>query len=360
MNFIMQNIAFGVSFVSFLFACHLSVARSSAHATSALLAAFFFILAAQMGLLTLTLEVGRDHWWVFLRPTLAMTVGPIAWLYFSSAANREFEIRFQHGLHFLPAIAICIELIFNKILVDIDYAIIASYAAYSLALFWQSRPGSKQFGHLRDGARLVQRWLVVGASLLALSAVSELAIVVDIYRGRDIGQSPALLAILLIDFVLVAYVLLAALRQPAAFEWMYELREKTFARRPGTYPEAEYLQCIKRLDKLIEEEQIHTQDGITVRVVAKKIGVPARLLSEAINREYGEGYSRFMNRRRVEVAQDLLRNHANLPMADVMFDAGFRTKSSFNKEFRAVTGETPSGFRQRMQARAPQREKDRS
>ncbi len=279
-----------------------------------------------------------------------MTIGPVAWLYFSSSANPEFKFRFWHGLHFLPAIAIGIELISNTVVVDIDTAIIASYAAYSLALFWQARLGVTQFSHLRRGASLVHLWLVVGAAILALSAISELAIAADIQRGRAISQSPALLGVLIIDFVLVAYVLLAALRQPAAFEWMFTLTEKTFARSPGTYREDEYQQCIERLNALIERERIHIQEGITVRVVARRIGVPARLLSEAINRTYGESYSRFMNRRRVEVAQQLLRDHANLPMIDVMFDSGFRTKSSFNKEFRAVTGETPSGFRKQVYA----------
>lgn len=350
MNFIMQNITFAVSFASLLFACHLSVARSSTHAASTLLAAFFFLLSAQMGLLTLSLEVGRDQWWAFLRPTIAMTIGPVAWLYFSSAANPEFKIRFRHGLHFLPAIAIGLELVSNIVIVDIDTAIIASYAAYSLALFWQARLGASRFSHLRNGASLVHLWLVVGAAILALSAISEIAIAADIQRGRAISQSPALLGVLIIDFVLVAYVLLAALRQPAAFEWMFTLREKTLSQSPGTYREDEYQQCIGQLNALIQRERIHTQEGITVRVVARKIGVPARLLSEAINRIYGESYSRFMNRRRVEVAQQLLRDHANLPMIDVMFDSGFRTKSSFNREFRAVTGETPSSFRKQVYA----------
>lgn len=348
MNFIMQNIAVAVSFASFLFACHLSVARSSSHAASALLAAFFFLLSAQMGLLTLTLEIGRDQWWAFLRPTIAMTIGPVAWLYFSSAVDPDFKIRIRHGLHFLPAIAIGLELISNTVVVDIDTAIIASYAAYSIALFWQARLGASRYSHLRSGAGLVRRWLVVGATILALSAISEIAIAVDVQHGRAISESPALLGVLFIDFVLVAYALLAALRQPAAFEWMYTLRGKTFAPSPGTYSEDEYEQCIERLNTLIERERIHIQERITVRVVARKIGVPARLLSESINRTYGESYSRFMNRRRVEVAQRLLRDHVNLPLMDVMFDAGFHTKSSFNKEFRAVTGETPSGFRKRV------------
>ena len=300
-----------------------------------------------MGFLTLTLEIGRDQWWAFLRPTIAMTIGPVAWLYFSSAADPEFKIRYRHGLHFLPAIAIGLELIFNTVVVDIDTAIIASYAAYSIALFWQARLGPSRYAHLRSGASLVHLWLVVGAAILALSAISEIAIAADIQQGRAISQSPALLGVLIIDFVLVAYVLLAALRQPAAFEWMYTLREKTFAPSPGTYREDEYEQCMERLNALIEREKIHVQEGITLRVVARKIRVPARLLSEAINRTCGESYSRFMNRRRVEVAQQLLRDHANLPMIDVMFDSGFRTKSSFNREFRAVTGETPSGFRKR-------------
>jgi transcriptional regulator GlxA family with amidase domain len=52
-----------------------------------------------------------------------------------------------------------------------------------------------------------------------------------------------------------------------------------------------------------------------------------------------------MNRLRVEEAMRLLREQPERSMYDVMLDSGFRTKSSFNREFRAVAGMAPSDYR---------------
>lgn len=351
MESMIQNIAFAVSFVSLLFAFHLWTARSALHAASAILGICFFVLSVQLVLLIAALEFGRDHWWIFIRPALAMTVGPIAWLYFSSAANAAFKMKYHHTLHFIPAILISMEMLFGIIVISIDHAIMVSFAAYAIVLVWNARLGETQFSRLGDGASLVYRWLIVGAAILASSSIGEFAIIADIQRGLSISQSPTLLVMLILDFLLIGYAILSVLRHPTSFDWMYETREKPLAMTPGTYQQEDYEHCIARLKPLIENEKIHTQEGITIRVVAKSIGVPVRLLSEAINRTYGESFSRYMNRRRVELAQQLLHDHAGLPMADVMFDSGFQTKSSFNKEFRAVTGETPSGFRRRMRSR---------
>ncbi|MCG8435795.1 MAG: helix-turn-helix domain-containing protein, partial [Gammaproteobacteria bacterium] len=89
---------------------------------------------------------------------------------------------------------------------------------------------------------------------------------------------------------------------------------------------------------------LYKEESATLRTAAKKLGIPARRLSESVNRVYGESYSRRMNRLRVEEAKRLLRDHPGKAMLEVMYEAGFRTKSSFNKEFRALEGVSPSEY----------------
>ncbi len=349
MTSVMQNLAYASSFVSFLLTCHLWIVRPALRAGSVILGAYFLVLSLQLALLSLTLEFGRDHWWMFIRPTLAMTIGPVAWIYFSSAASADFKIGPRHALHLLPALFIAFEMLAGIYIVDIDLAIIVSFGAYAAAIGWRARLGRAQFSHLGAHASgQVYRWLVVTAALLALSLVGEMAIVADIQRGREIAQSPALLASLILTLFLVGFILLATLRRPSLFDWMYEIGNAAFAAKLSSYSEVEYKNCIARLEALVAHEKLYAEDGVTVRVAAKKLGVPARLLSEAVNRIYGESYSRHMNRLRVDAARRLLYENAGISITEVMLDAGFRTKSSFNKEFRAFTGESPSAFRQRV------------
>ncbi len=51
-----------------------------------------------------------------------------------------------------------------------------------------------------------------------------------------------------------------------------------------------------------------------------------------------------MNEYRIAEARRLLRE-TDLAVTQVMLEAGFQTKSNFNREFLRATGKTPSDFR---------------
>jgi AraC-like DNA-binding protein len=98
------------------------------------------------------------------------------------------------------------------------------------------------------------------------------------------------------------------------------------------------------LDAFMNDKHVYTDSNLTLARVARRLSVPARDVSTAINRTTGENFSRYINGFRVRHAQGALRE-TELPITEVMFDAGFVSKSSFNTEFRRVTGRTPSQFR---------------
>ena len=64
---------------------------------------------------------------------------------------------------------------------------------------------------------------------------------------------------------------------------------------------------------------------------------------------YGETPMRYLARRRVERAQDLLRS-ANLTVTEVCMLVGFSSLGSFSSRFREFVGESPSSYRARWAA----------
>ena len=84
-------------------------------------------------------------------------------------------------------------------------------------------------------------------------------------------------------------------------------------------------------------------DGDPLARLARRLGLPAKVLSAAVNRTAGENISRHVNARRIRHACDLLGQGENVTAA--MLASGFNTKSNFNREFLRVTGKTPSVFR---------------
>lgn len=65
---------------------------------------------------------------------------------------------------------------------------------------------------------------------------------------------------------------------------------------------------------------------------------------------YGETPIRYLTRRRIERAQDLLRS-ANLTVTEVCMVVGFASLGSFSSRFTQLVGESPAAYRDRWAAR---------
>jgi AraC-like DNA-binding protein len=62
---------------------------------------------------------------------------------------------------------------------------------------------------------------------------------------------------------------------------------------------------------------------------------------------FGETPHRYLQRRRVERAMELLRE-TERPVTEICFDVGFNSLGTFSRTFRAVVGEPPSAYRARF------------
>lgn len=100
---------------------------------------------------------------------------------------------------------------------------------------------------------------------------------------------------------------------------------------------------LKAQSWLLSTEAFKDPD-LTLERMARKLGVPARLLSSAVNDHAGRNLSQWINDHRIAAAQALLRD-TDAPVQQIMEDCGFLTKSNFHREFRRVANLTPGEFR---------------
>lgn len=101
---------------------------------------------------------------------------------------------------------------------------------------------------------------------------------------------------------------------------------------------------LRKLDQLMAEQKMFTDPDLTLARLGRRLHCPARSISKAVNRIHGENISRYINGFRVRHAATLLTT-TDLPVTDIMLESGFQSKSSFNTEFRRVTGQTPSAYK---------------
>ncbi len=91
-------------------------------------------------------------------------------------------------------------------------------------------------------------------------------------------------------------------------------------------------------------------EPLDLDVVARVAGVSKFHFVRCFEATYGETPMRYLTRRRIERAQDLLR-HANLTVTEICFVVGFASLGSFSSRFRQLVGETPTAYRDRWAAR---------
>lgn len=95
--------------------------------------------------------------------------------------------------------------------------------------------------------------------------------------------------------------------------------------------------------------------GLNLARLAKACRLTQNQLSHVLNHGIGEGFYDFINRLRVEAVQARLLDPAQQgrPILDQAFACGFSTKTTFNKAFRRLTGQTPSAWRESARASGP-------
>jgi AraC-like DNA-binding protein len=84
--------------------------------------------------------------------------------------------------------------------------------------------------------------------------------------------------------------------------------------------------------------------------LASVAGVSKYHFARCFEVAYGETPMRYLTRRRIERAQDLLR-HANLTVTEICMAVGFASLGSFSSRFRELVGESPSAYRARWAVR---------
>ena len=99
---------------------------------------------------------------------------------------------------------------------------------------------------------------------------------------------------------------------------------------------------LARLAALMAERRPYLDPDLSLSQLARRLGVPAKALSGAVNRAGGENVSRYINAHRIGHACAELA--AGKPVTEAMLAAGFNTKSNFNREFLRVKGCAPTDW----------------
>ena len=104
---------------------------------------------------------------------------------------------------------------------------------------------------------------------------------------------------------------------------------------------------INALTLYMQEHKPYLNHLLTLDNLAAQTFMPPRQLSQVINRHFNKNFFEFINSYRIEESKALLskEENAKVTMLEVMAQAGFNSKATFNTFFKKVVGMTPTQYR---------------
>lgn len=280
------------------------------------------LLALQMGLIGVRFGYGVG-WLGLVQQAVAVIVPPLIWLAFVRP-----PVTAKLVLKGLPLVGLAGLAWLWPVAVDGYIALVG--LGYAGALARLGLAGEAALPWVPFGQVLaVRRWIWAAAVLLVAAGLTDVAAGAAAVLGAAGWTGPIIAVVMVLGGVLA----LAILRRDG----------KMLPRSAGVRTDAGPV--FARVEKLLTDGAFRDPD-LTLQRIARKLTLPQRDVSRAVNDGAGVNLSQYVNGFRVQAACDALRQ-TDRPVTQVMFEVGFMTKSNFNKEFTRVTGVTPSVWRRK-------------
>ncbi|WP_108866392.1 tetratricopeptide repeat protein [Aquimarina aquimarini] len=105
---------------------------------------------------------------------------------------------------------------------------------------------------------------------------------------------------------------------------------------------------VQQVLEYMEKEQPYLDHEIKQSDLAKKLDISVHLFSEILNVCFEKNFNNFLNLYRVDRAKQLMKDdkYAHYKVLAIGYESGFASKTSFNRVFKQLVGQTPSEYRQ--------------
>jgi AraC-like DNA-binding protein len=213
------------------------------------------------------------------------------------------------------------------------WPIISAFIAFSLTR-WQA-------GDIPTGDPSVRR-LLLGLGLLALILLGIL-----LASAFSLRAAYRLLHVLLELLLIAGY--LYVVRKPEFFLRVRDQIGKEHARKLHLgEDEAELI--ARRLEILAADPGFLRDEDLDIAMLARRLGIPPYRLSHWFSSRLGTTFPAWRNERRIRLVLRLMAERPGLSILELALEAGYSSKTTFNKQFARIAGMSPSDYRRGLGA----------
>ncbi len=298
-------------------------------------------------------------------------VGPLLYLYVKSIIDPDFKFTLKDLLHFVPFFFMHFyefpEFILRSYM---DYAAHSqgghSFAGVAIRfLIWHLQPLLyaamllhllRRYGFYLKAKFTAQHklnftWMrnvfFTYAAVWSLKAGVELFLPYTIYSHK-LYYIPASIILTAFHIYIIAYL---GLNRSEIFPEDPKLPQRYKTSQLSQKKSKEYLQ---RLITNMETEKSFTDPKLTLPLLANRLSINSRYLSQVINENLGQNFYDFINGYRIAEAQKKLTDpdKDKYTIEAIAFEVGFNSKAAFYSTFKKQTNMTPSQYREIMKRKS--------
>lgn len=104
-------------------------------------------------------------------------------------------------------------------------------------------------------------------------------------------------------------------------------------------------ELIENFKILLDKEKIHLKPDLKVSDLTNLLHTNRNYLNKALAQHYNASFADIINKARIEHARQLLDDHPDISLYDVMLQSGYTTESTFYRNYKKFLGKTPKAHR---------------
>lgn len=279
----------------------------------------------------------------YIQALLASIIPVFAWYTFTRANTGITTLALKHLIG--PALVVISLITQTMAILPLDVILTGTYIFYGIALLRYSSQDSLLINVSLSNWEGVKKAENMAGWMLLFSALIDTLLSLDFTFNQGIFSLYILtVGHLFLLPVLSLAVLIVAVNTPTTESSVsLETLEKSTTSMP-LVSEERAQEIVVLLDEKIKNNTVYLDPDLTLSKLSRKLGVPAKQISIAVNLIYQQNISKLINEYRIEHAkQELLDSDKSI--TQIFMASGFQSKSNFNREFSRITAMTPSEFR---------------
>ncbi len=284
--------------------------------------------------------------------------GPLIYFYVKSLISNSFEFRKQDWLHFIPVfIQAGLYWILNfqsyaykrtfwfdihqpiTYRIEFDGTLISLMVYLYLSIRLTSKYQSWVKEHFSEISKVNLNWLKLVLSVLILWSTQWLfELILREFFDQFYYYN---FTMLILAFLIIILGIGGILQENISRLGFVPVAENAEADKPEVDPE-----ILSKIIEAMQKGQYFLNPTLSLKEFAEAINIPKRVVSEHLNHGQQKSFIDFVNHYRVEeVKRRLASDDAELyNLLGIAKESGFRSKATFYRVFKQLTGQSPSDF----------------